>query len=615
MTEVEEKRYAAMVEFLGSFPSISVPPKDLSDLDDGVALTEALSQISPEHFDSSTISRNLGSNWALKSSNIRKLIRNLETFFHTVLEKTTDFDSLNESVSKIARSSDKPAIASIVELIIAASISCDDRGTYVGYITNNMSESAQAEMKTIIQTSMVLLEEYDDEVGSEDEDEFDDDSGIEFDDSDDDAQISEDVRGMFNESMAQFDSVLVGMDGSISGGSQNSGSSFSGSKTDVNKERDELRTTLQDTRRELAALKSHSSISSEEQENAQNKLRDLAEDLQERLGARQEELGTLEIQLATKTRELEDIESKMLDLKEKNTSLADELDVANAKALQLRKTEATLTLYRKKLEDVGAMNQQMTDLEDQSANYLKQIMDLEMETKKVPELLKSVDELKKSLTVTERERLEATEKADVKITEIAKMKATLSAMESTQKMYEDELEALRSSQNDGGVELESPMNGLSLTSAKSASAMKEKVMRLEFENDALKRKIENQSSTALAIEPGLTTQTTGGDVAMIKEIAQLKVSLKRKEAEKKKIGSDKEKLEAYTKKTLSKFQEKYLVALQDCKTKLREKHVKIETLEKRSLAEKAAQKREERLLSSTIYELGLTIMQQRLKER
>ena len=51
---------------------------------------------------------------------------------------------------------------------------------------------------------------------------------------------------------------------------------------------------------------------------------------------------------------------------------------------------------------------------------------------------------------------------------------------------------------------------------------------------------------------------------MIKEIAQLKVSLKRKEAEKTKIGSDKEKLEAYTKKTLSKFQEKYLVSLQDC---------------------------------------------------
>jgi len=47
---------------------------------------------------------------------------------------------------------------------------------------------------------------------------------------------------------------------------------------------------------------------------------------------------------------------------------------------------------------------------------------------------------------------------------------------------------------------------------------------------------------------------------------------------------------------------------------LKEKHDKIEALEMRSAAEKTAQKREERLLSSSIYELGLAIMQQRLKE-
>ena len=40
-----------------------------------------------------------------------------------------------------------------------------------------------------------------------------------------------------------------------------------------------------------------------------------------------------------------------------------------------------------------------------------------------------------------------------------------------------------------------------------------------------------------------------------------------------------------------------------------------EALEMRSASEKTAQKREERLLSSTIYELGLAIMQQRLKDR
>merc|ERR1712150_262734 len=103
--------------------------------------------------------------------------------------------------------------------------------------------------------------------------------------------------------------------------------------------------------------------------------------------------------------------------------------------------------------------------------------------------------------------------------------------------------------------------------------------------------------------------------ALAAEVAELKNALAKKEAENKKIGSDKDKLEAYTKRTLAKFQDKYLVALQECKAKLKEKQDKIELLESRSATEKTAQKREERLLSSTIFELGLSIMQNRLKDR
>merc|ERR1712048_1332759 len=94
--------------------------------------------------------------------------------------------------------------------------------------------------------------------------------------------------------------------------------------------------------------------------------------------------------------------------------------------------------------------------------------------------------------------------------------------------------------------------------------------------------------------------------ALHKYISQLKEQIKEKEAEKRKICNDKEKLEAYTKKTLSKFQQKYLVALQECKAKLKEKHDKIEALEMRNVSEKSSKKKEERLLSSAIYELGLT---------
>jgi protein HOOK3 len=46
MAEISEPaRHAAMVEFLSSFSTISSPPEALSDLSDGVAIFEALSEM------------------------------------------------------------------------------------------------------------------------------------------------------------------------------------------------------------------------------------------------------------------------------------------------------------------------------------------------------------------------------------------------------------------------------------------------------------------------------------------------------------------------------------------------------------------------------------------
>jgi len=125
-------------------------------------------------------------------------------------------------------------------------------------------------------------------------------------------------------------------------------------------------------------------------------------------------------------------------------------------------------------------------------------------------------------------------------------------------------------------------------------------------------------------EPSLSPSEIAGDdsesgkaanAALQAEIARLQEEVAQKGRECAKISDDKNKLESYTKRTLAKFQDKYLVALQEGKTKLKEKQDKIEALESRSASERTAQKREERLLSSTIYELGLAIMQNRLKER
>lgn len=145
---------------------------------------------------------------------------------------------------------------------------------------------------------------------------------------------------------------------------------------------------------------------------------------------------------------------------------------------------------------------------------------------------------------------------------------------------------------------------------------REKTMRLEIENTKLKALVDNlqkSASTGEAVAPIGPSQEKVDE--MQGQIKALKELLQKKIAENKKIVTDKDKLEAYTKRTLAKFQDKYLVALQECKAKLKEKQDKIEVLESRSATEKTAQKREERLLSSTIFELGLSIMQNRLKDR
>ena len=522
-----------------------------------------------------------------------------------------------------------------------------------------MSASGQVEMKGVIEDSMGQLQDRDDGdeddeidgVDGEDDDDGNDDEGIggesggaeiEFDsddyDSDDNGDPSNSMSAMFSAAEHDIDAAMADLDGeaaAISGSPRGSGSAA------LIKERDELKSSLEQAQRELASHKSQATILAEEHESAERKLRALAEDLQERLGRRQEELSAAEEELAKTKRARDDAESKVTDLTEKCATLADELDVASAKAAQLAKAEATVVAYRKRLEAAGSMTQQMTEMENQAEGYLRQIMELETDVKRLPGLQNTVDELQTKVGKLEKERVTAEDDLRAKAAEVTKLKGELSSAESARKMFEEELTTLKAQQESAADtsmdDLAKDVSGMSMSgaNAKSMAEAKEKAIRMEVENQKLQEEMKRRHEAELeqaAAAAAAAAAATSEAAAVAKEqaqpavsslelaklkghIAQLEKDLKQKEAEKAKLGSDKEKLEAYTKKTLSKFQEKYLVALQECKAKLKEKHDKIEALEMRSASEKTAQKREERLLSSTIYELGLAIMQQRLKER
>jgi len=586
-------RQHAMVEFLGTFPTLSgAPPSELPDLGDGVALFEVLSEIAPNHFDPTTIARHLGDNWALKSSNLRKLVRNLEYYYHEDLRKdaSESFREISSNIGKIARSGDLDAIEPLVELVAAAAVTCPRKTEFVGRIMSMSSES-QIQMKGIIESSLQRLNDYEDnELDNEDINEDDDDPEMVFSKDTDESGVGRSMKGEGGESLFDADHLKQSLPSDADTG--------------------ELEQALLETKRELATQKSQMNEVREDAEKAQSKLRALVEDLQDRLAKRQDELITSEEDLRDATTELDGLKSRVGELEEEKAQLADELDIASAKATQLHKAEATVMAYKRKLEGVGVMNQQMTDLEDQAAGYLRQIMDLESEVKKTTTLQRQVDLLQKKLNIFEKEKIENADSLKNTSAEISKLKDTLASAEKAKKLYMDELKELRAQQ---AVDQEDvPVEGFDGQTHVSTE-QREKTMRLEIENTKLKAEIEVLKKATLTGET-VTTSSDTMDSSQGK-IEALKAELDKKIAENKKIVSDKDKLEAYTKRTLAKFQDKYLVALQECKAKLKEKQDKIEILESRSATEKTAQKREERLLSSTIFELGLSIMQNRLKDR
>lgn len=131
-SEIEEPHGTTVCEFFQNvFLSISKPPESLDDLCDGVAMFEALSEISMDHFDPSSFGRDFGPNWALKASNLKKLVRNLEDFYHDELSKDADFDSLSSRANEIAKGEDMDGLLEIVELVMVAATLCDDRLVFI----------------------------------------------------------------------------------------------------------------------------------------------------------------------------------------------------------------------------------------------------------------------------------------------------------------------------------------------------------------------------------------------------------------------------------------------------------------------------------------------------
>ena len=97
-------------------------------------LALAKTHSAPDHFNPGTISRKVGDNCSLKSSNLCKLVQSHETYYNNILQKDAGFKKLGSSIAYIAFDSNRTGITTFVELIIAVACTCKGHQTFIGRI-------------------------------------------------------------------------------------------------------------------------------------------------------------------------------------------------------------------------------------------------------------------------------------------------------------------------------------------------------------------------------------------------------------------------------------------------------------------------------------------------
>ncbi|CAK1602238.1 unnamed protein product [Parnassius mnemosyne] len=104
-----------------------------SELSDGVAIAEALTQIAPEYFTSSWISKiktDVGHNWRLKVSNLKKILEGVVDYHQDILNLSLQ-ELSRPDVINIAENADPADLGRLLQLVLSCAVNCNKKEEYI----------------------------------------------------------------------------------------------------------------------------------------------------------------------------------------------------------------------------------------------------------------------------------------------------------------------------------------------------------------------------------------------------------------------------------------------------------------------------------------------------
>ncbi|KAI9524805.1 Protein Hook 3 [Dissostichus eleginoides] len=481
--------------------------KTVEELTGGVVMAQVLQKIDAVYFNDVWLSRvkpEVGDNWRLKISNLKKVLKGILEFNQEILGQHINDFTLPD-VNLIGEHSDSAELGRMLQLILGCAVNCEQKQEYIQTIMM-MEESVQHVVMTAIQE---LMSKETPVLGGSD-------SYVDL-----DRQLKKTAEDL-NDALSTKEEI-----------SQRC-RELDMQALHVQEERDRLRLDYNELEERVAALQEEkSSLLAENQVLMErHNQSDSIEDINSPAGRRHLQLQTQLEQLQEETFRLEaskddyrirceELDKELLDVKSQNEelssladeaqSLKDEMDVLRHSSDKVSKLEGTVEHYKKKLEDMGLLRRQIKLIEEKNTVLMQSNVGLEEELRKANATKGQLETYKRQVVELQNRLSEESKKADKMEFEYKRVKEKTDSLQKEKDRMRTERDSLKETieelhcvqaqegQLTSGLFPLASNDGDSLAAEITTPEIREHLIRLQHENKMLKLAQEGSDNEKIAL--------------------------------------------------------------------------------------------------------------------
>ncbi|XP_051785740.1 protein Hook homolog 3 isoform X2 [Erpetoichthys calabaricus] len=466
---------------------VEAPCKTVEDLTSGVVMAQVLQKIDPSYFDDNWINRiktEVGDNWRLKISNLKKILKGILDYNHEILGQQINDFTLPD-VNLIGEHSDASELGRMLQLILGCAVNCEQKQEYIKTIMM-MEESVQHVVMTAIQELM----SKETPVGCGN------DSYIDL-----DRQLKKTTEEL-NEALAAKDEIAQRcheLDMQVAALQEEKGSLLAENQI------------LMERLNQSDSIEDPNSPAGRRHLQLQTQLEQLQEETF-RLEAAKDDYRIRCEELEKEIVELRGQNEELTSLADEAQSLKDEMDVLRHSSDKVAKLEGMVESYKKKLEDLGDLRRQVKLLEEKNTLYMQNTVSLEEELRKANATRGQLETYKRQVVELQNRLSEESKKSDKMEFEYKRLKEKVDSLQKEKDRLRTERESLKETIEElrcvqaqegqltaGLVPLGSPETSDSLAAEIVTPEFRERLIRLQHENKMLKLNQEGSDNEKIAL--------------------------------------------------------------------------------------------------------------------